>query len=316
MGRVLVTRHVPEGGLAPLEEAGHEIVQRPVDEPYDTDELVAAAPDLDGMVCMLTDRIGPEVFAAGATGRLKVVANAAVGYDNVDVAAAARSGIAVCNTPGVLDRTTADLAFLLILAARRQSSAAEADLREGRWTGWSYLDHLAHDVHGALLGLVGYGRVGREVARRAEGFGMEVLHHTRHDDGFPGYVADLRELLSTVDVVSLHVPLTPETHHLIGPRELAMMKPTAVLVNTARGAVVDEEALADALHAGTIFGAGLDVFDGEPNVNPRILAAPRTVLLPHIGSATVHTRVRMARLACQGVCDVLAGRTPSNLVTV
>jgi glyoxylate reductase len=315
MGRVLVTRHVPEGGLDPLVEAGHEVVLRPEDSPYSDSELAAAAPECDGIVSMLTDRISESVLAAGAAGRLRVVANAAVGYDNVDVAAARRLGLSVCNTPGVLDRTTADLAFLLILAARRQSSSAEADLRAGRWTGWSYLDHLVHDVHGALLGLVGYGRIGREVARRAEGFGMEVFHHTRHDTGFPGYVADLGELLEQVDVVSLHCPLNDSTRHLIGRAELARMKRTAVLVNTARGPVVDEEALADALEAGTIFGAGLDVYDGEPALNPRLLAAPRTVLLPHIGSATVHTRTRMARLACQGVCDVLAGRVPPNLVT-
>jgi glyoxylate reductase len=321
MARVLVTRHVPEGGLDPLEAAGHDVELRAADEPYTADELVAMAGEFDAIVSMLTDRIGAEVLEAGAgaggqgSGRLKVVANAAVGYDNVDVAAAHRLGIAVCNTPGVLDHTTADLAFLLILAARRQSSTAEADLRAGTWTGWSYLDHLAHDVHGSLLGLVGYGRIGREVARRAEGFGMEVLHYARHDTGFPGYMSDLGELLEMVDVVSLHVPLTEATRQLIGRDELARMKPTAVLVNTARGPVVDEEALADALEAGTIFGAGLDVYDGEPVVNPRLLAAPGTVLLPHIGSATVRTRTRMARLACEGVCDVLAGRTPPNLVS-
>jgi glyoxylate reductase len=314
VARVLVTRHVPEGGLDPLAAAGHEIELRAVDEPYSAEELVAMAPEFDAIVSMLTDRISADVLSAGAAGRLRVVANAAVGYDNVDVAAAAGLGIAVCNTPGVLDHTTADLAFLLILAARRQSSTAEADLRAGRWTGWSYLDHLAHDVHGALLGLVGFGRIAREVARRAEGFGMEVLHHSRKDAGFPGYVASLDRLLEMVDVVSLHVPLTEHTRHLIGRRELGLMKPTAVLVNTARGPVVDEVALADALEAGTIFGAGLDVYDGEPSINPRLLAAPRTVLLPHIGSATVHTRTRMARLACEGVCEVLEGRTPPNLV--
>ncbi len=314
MARVLVTRHVPAGGLDPLAAAGHEIVQRPVDEPWTPAELAEVAPTVDGMVSMLTDRVGADVLEAGAAGRLRVVANAAVGYDNVDVARARALGLVVCNTPGVLDRTTADLAFLLILAATRQSSTAEADLRAGRWTGWSYLDHLAHDVHSGVLGLVGYGRIGREVARRAAGFGMEVLHHTRTPTGLPGYVGDLSELLGAADAVSLHVPLTDATRHLIGRAELAAMKPTAVLVNTARGPVVDEEALADALEAGTIFGAGLDVFDGEPAVNPRLLAAPRTVLLPHIGSATVRTRTLMARLACDGVCEVLAGRTPANVV--
>jgi glyoxylate reductase len=169
-------------------------------------------------------------------------------------------------------------------------------------------------VHGMLLGLVGYGRIAREVARRAEGFGMEVLHHARTNTGFPGYRATIDEVLSTTDIVSLHVPLTPETRHLIGRRELDLMKPTAVLVNTARGPVLDEEAVADALEGGRLFACGLDVFDGEPHVNPRLLAAPRTVLLPHIGSATTATRTKMARLACHGVCEVLEGRDPPNLV--
>jgi len=314
VARILVTRLLPEGGLDPLVEAGHDVVDRPDDMAYTHDQLVALAPEFDGIVCQLTDRIDAAVLEAGRGGRLAVVAQAAVGYDNIDVAAARRLGVAVCNTPGVLDQTTADLAFLLMLAASRLASDAEADLRAGRWTGWSSTDHLGRDLHGTMLGLVGYGRIGREVARRAEGFGMEVLHHTRTATGFPGYVGSLDTLLSGTDVVSLHVPLNETTRHLISHRELALMKPTAVLVNTARGAVVDEEALVDALEAGTIFAAGLDVFEGEPAVNRRLLAAPRTVLLPHIGSATVGTRTRMARLACRGACEVLAGRTPANLV--
>jgi glyoxylate reductase len=313
---VLVTRHLPEGGLDPLVVAGHTVVRRPEDVPYTTGELAATAAGVDGILCLLTDRIDESVLHAGAMGRLRVVANAAVGYDNVDLAAAGRLGIAVCNTPGVLDQTTADLAFLLVLAATRLASEAERDLRAGRWEGWGFMDHLARDVHGGVLGLVGYGRIGRQVARRAEGFGMEVLHHTRTSTGFPGYVAGLDELLGTADVVSLHVPLTEATDHLIGERELALMKPTGVLVNTSRGPVVDEEALVDALEAGTIFAAGLDVYEGEPVVNPRLLAAPRTVLLPHVGSATTETRTRMARLAAQGICDVLDGRSPPNLVVV
>jgi glyoxylate reductase len=315
VGRVLVTRHLPEGGLDPLVAAGHETVVRDTDEPYATAELAAMAPEFDGILCHLTDRVDAAVLEAGAAGRLRVVGNAAVGYDNVDVAAAARLGVAVCNTPGVLDQSTADLAFLLVLAATRLASDAERDLRAGRWQGWSFMDHLARDVHGGVLGLVGYGRIARQVAHRAEGFGMEVLHCTRTPTGFPGYTASLDELLATADVVSLHVPLSDATRHLIGRRELALMKPTAVLVNTSRGPVVDEDALVDALEAGALFAAGLDVYDGEPVVNPRLLAAPRTVLLPHIGSATTETRTRMARLAAQGVCDVLDGRVPPNLVT-
>ena len=271
-------------------------------------------PEFDGVICVLTDRIDETVLRAGAAGRLKVIGNAAVGYDNVDLTAARSLGIAVCNTPGVLDKTTADLAFLLILAASRLASDAERSLRSGQWAGWGYMDYLSRDVHGAVLGLVGYGRIAREVARRGVGFDMEVLHHSRTDTGLPGYRAELDELLAEADVVSVHVPLTDSTRHLIGARELALMKPTAVLVNTARGPVVDEDALADALESEHLFAAGLDVYDGEPTVNPRLLAAPRTVLLPHIGSATTETRTRMAQLAAQGVCDVLAGRTPPNLV--
>lgn len=292
--------------------AGHEVVTRDGDDPYTTEELAALAPAFDGMVCLLTDRIDAGVLRAGAGGRLRVVANVAVGFDNIDTAAAGELGIAIRNTPDVLTGTTADLAFLLILGAARLASEAELELRSGRWAGWGLNDNLGVDVHGALLGVLGYGRIGREVARRATGFGMEVLHHSRHDTGLPGYVATLDELLQSVDFLSIHVPLTDETRHLIGARELSLMKPTAVLVNTARGPVVDEGALVDALRAGTIFAAGLDVYENEPHVSADLLAAPRTMLLPHIGSATAHTRLRMARLACQGVCDVLAASGPSG----
>jgi glyoxylate reductase len=315
MARVLVTRHLTPGALDPLRTAGVEVVQRPEDTPWSPGELTSAAPDVDAILCQLTDPIGRALLEAGAAGNLRVVANAAVGYDNIDVAAAAALGVAVCNTPGVLDQTVADLAFLLILAATRLASEAEADLRAGRWTGWGFADHLARDVHGTVLGLVGYGRIGREVARRADGFAMEVLHHTRRPTGFPGYVDRLDDLLATVDVLSVHVPLTESTRHLIGARELALMKPTAVLVNTARGGVVDEDALVDALTTGRLFAAGLDVYPHEPAVSRRLLAAPRVVLLPHVGSATVQTRTKMARLAAQGIADVLGGRVPPNLVT-
>ena len=314
MADVLVTRRLPEGSFDPLVEAGHTVIQNESDDRYSTEELAKMVPEFDGVLCVLTDRIDETVVRAGAAGRLKVIGNAAVGYDNVDVTAARSLGIAVCNTPGVLDKTTADLAFLLILAASRLAADAERSLRAGQWGEWGFMDYLSRDVHGAVLGLVGYGRIAREVARRGLGFDMEVLHHSRTDNGLPGYRAELDELLAVADVVSLHVPLTDSTRHLIGARELALMKPTAVLVNTARGPVVDEDALADALESERLFAAGLDVYDGEPTVNPRLLAAPRTVLLPHIGSATIETRLRMAQLAAQGVCDVLAGRTPPNLV--
>ncbi|MFN8034708.1 MAG: D-glycerate dehydrogenase [Acidimicrobiia bacterium] len=314
MGRILVTRRLPVGGLDPLAGTDHQIVQRDDDVPFTHDDLVEAAPTFDAIVCLLTDRIDDTVLSAGAMGRLRVVANVAVGYDNIDVDAATRHHVAVCNTPGVLDETTADLAFLLILAASRLSSEAEADLRAGRWPGWGINQYLGRDVHGATLGLVGYGRIGRAVARRAEGFGITVLHHTRHDTGVTGWVAALDALLEPSDIVSLHVPLNDASRHLIGARELALMGPAAVLVNTARGPVVDEEALADALERGVIFAAGIDVYEREPAVHPRLLAAPRAVLLPHIGSASQATRARMAQVACAGVRAVLAGETPTNLV--
>lgn len=311
MGRVLVTHALPEGGLDPILEAGHEVI---VASPSGVD-LLSMAPDVDAIVCLLTDRIDSDVLRAGAGGRLRVVSVAAVGYDNVDVDSARSLGVTVCNTPGVLDESTADLAFLLILAASRLSSSAEHDLRTGCWAGWGITDHLGRDVHGATLGLVGYGRIAQAVARRAAGFSMEVIHHSRRDTQAPGYVAELADLLARADVVSLHVPLTPQTHHLIGASELARMKPTAVLVNTARGDVVDEIALAAALRDGTIFAAGLDVYSHEPDIDPVLLQAPRTVLLPHIGSATTSTRTAMAKAASQAVCDVLGGRIPAHRVS-
>jgi glyoxylate reductase len=311
MGKILVTRHLPEGGLDPLR--AHELLQREQDVPYSRQELLAAVADVDAIVCPLTDAIDAEVIAAAP--KLRVVGNVAVGYDNVDVEAAASAGVAVCNTPGVLDETTADVAFGLVIAASRLFGEAERDLRAGRWQGWGITQYLGNDVHGATLGVVGFGRIGRAMARRAAGFGMRVLHNARRDTGEPGYLASLDELLAEADAVSLHVPLSPSTRHLIGRRELALMRPTAVLVNTSRGPVVDEEALAEALESGRIFAAGLDVFEEEPRVHPRLLAAPRTVLLPHIGSGSRQTRTRMARLAAEGVRAVLAGERPDNLVT-
>ena len=315
MGRILVTRHLPTGGLAPL--AGHEIVgPHDDDRPMTAAELREHARTCDAVVCLLTDRIDAAVLAAGAEGgRLRVVANVAVGYDNVDVAAARTHGIAVCNTPGVLDETTADLAFALILAATRLTSTAEADLRAGRWQGWKITEYLGRDVHGANLGIVGYGRIGRAVARRAAGFSMTVRHHTRHDTGEPGWVADLDDLLETSDIVSLHVPGGDATRHLLDERRIGLLRPTAVLVNTARGPVVDEAALAEALHSGRLFAAGIDVYEREPEIHPRLLTAPRTVLWPHLGSASHETRVRMATTATSAVATILAGGTPTNLVS-
>jgi glyoxylate reductase len=310
--RVLVTRRLPSGGLDPLADAGHQLLQRSDDVPLTHSELVSAASDADAIISVLTDTIDRAVIAGAP--KLRVVANVAVGYDNIDLRAAEAAGVAVCNTPGVLDETTADLAFALILAASRLLGEAERDLRAGRWPGWGVDQYLGQDVHDATLGVVGYGRIGRAVARRGEGFGMRVLHHSRRSSGEPGYEPDLDTLLRRSDVVSLHLPLDDATRGLVDGSRLALMKPTAVLVNTARGPIVDEEALAVALEEGRIFAAGLDVFEREPEVHPRLLAAPRTVLTPHIGSASTATRTRMARMAAESVHAVLAGEVPRNLV--
>jgi glyoxylate reductase len=313
MARILVTRRLPDGGLEPL--AGHDIVgPNDDDTPYTHDELVAYARECDAIVCLLTDKIDAAVLEAGAAASLRVVANVAVGYDNVDVATAAQLGITVCNTPGVLDETTADLAFLLMLAAARLSSEAEADLRAGRWKGWGITQYLGRDVYGAKLGLVGYGRIGQAVARRAEGFGMHVRYHSRTDYGHAGYVEDLDRLLAESDIISLHCPGGPATHHLIDAHRIAIMPPHAILVNTARGTVVDEAALAAALHAGRLFAAGIDVYEREPEIHPDLLSAPRTVLLPHIGSGTIATRTNMATMATGAVATVLSGGVPPNVV--
>jgi glyoxylate reductase len=280
----------------------------------DHDGLVGKAREVDAIVSVLTDPIDAAVLESGARGSLRVVGNIAVGYDNIDVVRAAELGIAVCNTPGVLDAATADVTMFLILACTRRASAAEFALRSGAWTGWGLTNFLGSDLEGSTLGLVGYGRIARAVERRANGFSMRVLHHTRHDSGRPGFVADLDQLMSESDVISVHVPLTPETSGLIDARRLRLMRRGGAVVNTARGGIVDEDALVDALESGELASAGLDVFVGEPHVDARLLSAPHLILLPHIGSATWGTRSKMALLACDDVCRVLDGQAPVNPV--
>jgi glyoxylate reductase len=234
--------------------------------------------------------------------QLRVIAVAGAGSDAVDHAAAAGRGIPVLTSGEGLVQTTADVAFGLIIAASRLMHDSEARLRAGAWRGWRFVEQdFGRDVHGATLGLVGFGSIGRAVARRADGFEMKVLHHTRHPTGEPGWVEDLDELLAASDVLSIHVPLHESTHRLIDRRRIGLLKPTAVVVNTARGAVIDEEALADALHDGRLFAAGLDVYENEPSVSPRLLSAPRAVLLPHVGSATLRAREAMLRGAAEKV---------------
>ncbi|MGC0367380.1 glyoxylate reductase [Rhodococcus sp. 27YEA15] len=314
MARILLTRPLPPGGDKPLTTTEHEIVRLPDDNLGHAD-LVELARNVDAIVCVLSDRIDRDVLEAGR-GRLRAVATVSVGHDNIDVDYATRSGVTVCNTPGVLDEATADIAFLLLLSAARQASEAERVLRSQQWEGWGLTQFLGKDLRDASLGLVGYGRIGQAVARRAEPFGLVVRHHTRTDTGIPGWTADLDDILATSDFVSLHVPLNRYTHHLIDRDRLRQMKPGAVLVNTARGPIVDEDALAEALESGHIFAAGLDVFEREPEINSRLLAAPGTVLLPHIGSATEGTRRKMAQMACSGVISVLAGEQPAHRVLV
>jgi glyoxylate reductase len=309
---VLVTASMPAEWVEPLRRAGHEIILG--EGELNHEGLINAARDVDAIVSVSADPIDAIVLEAGASGSLRVVGNVAVGYDNIDVKRASQLGIAICNTPGVLDAATADIAMFLILAATRRTSDAEHTLRSGRWSGWGLTNFLGGDLEGSTLGLVGYGRIARAVERRAQGFSMRVLHHSRRDDGAAGYVADLDLLMRESDVVSVHVPMTPETRGLIDARRLRLMRPTGALVSTARGGIVDEEALANALERGELASAGLDVFVGEPNVAPRLLAAPHLVLLPHIGSATWGTRSKMAMLACEEVCRVLDGKTPNHPV--
>jgi glyoxylate reductase len=306
--KVLVTREIPEAGLRLLE--GFDVSML-YERPPERGELLEAARGASGILATATDNIDGEVMDAAGEG-LKVVANMAVGYDNIDVKAAEERGVVVTNTPGVLDETTADVAFMLMLAAARRLGEGERLLRAGRWEWWGPKQLRGLDVWGKKLGIVGMGRIGQAVARRARGFGMEVLYHNRsRKEGAEREIGarylGLEDLLRACDFVSIHTPLTEETRHLIGERELDLMKPTAVLVNTSRGPVVDEGSLADALESGRIFAAGLDVYEEEPKVHPKLLELDNVVLAPHIGSASMETRDRMATLAAENLRAVLSG---------
>ena len=264
--------------------------------------------DADALVCLLLDRIDASVLARAP--KLRIVANCAVGFDNVDVAACTAAGVAVTNTPDVLTEATAEFAFALILAAARRLPEGAALVRNGAWPGWRLDQLLGVELSGKTLGVVGLGRIGRAVVRRAEAFGMRAIWA---DPVAAGGVS-IDELFATADVVSLHCPLTPETRNVVNAERLARMKPSAILVNTARGGCVDEAALVAALRAGRIFAAALDVFSREPAIDPALVDCPRLVLAPHLGSATTETRTKMAELCRDAVLDVLAGRRPKHLV--
>lgn len=265
--------------------------------------------DADALVCLLMDRIDAGVLARAP--KLRVVANCAVGYNNVDVGALTAAGVAVTNTPDVLTEATAELAFALMLAAARRLPEGDRLVRSGQWEGWRLDQLLGVQLLGKTLGIIGMGRIGQAMARRAVAFGMRVIYAGGRGDY--RQVA-LDDLFRDADVISLHCPLTPETRHIVNARTLALVKPTAIIVNTARGECVDESALLHAFSERRIFGAGLDVFEAEPRVNAGLRADPRLVLAPHIGSATTEARTSMAQLCADAVIAVLSGQRPVNLV--
>jgi len=286
------------------------------DRPPTPEELRQRAAGCTGLLTMLTDRVDAQLLAACP--QVRAVANMAVGYDNIDVAAATAHGVAVTNTPGVLTETTADLAFALLLAAARRLPEGEQAVREGAWGAWHPTWLLGREVHGATLGIVGPGRIGAAVARRALGFGMRVLYSSRtgsRQAEFPGEAATFETLLERSDFVSVHVPLTDATRGLFGEAAFRRMRPEAIFINTSRGGVADQAALLRALREGWIGGAALDVTTPEPlPADDPLLSAPRLLVVPHLGSATRQTREQMAALAVDGLLDTLAGRRPQHLV--
>jgi glyoxylate reductase len=315
---VLVTRPIREAPLARLRERCDVTVHENAFG-IPREELLQVVAGRDALVTMLTERVDAELLAAAGP-RLRIVANHAVGFDNIDVPACTAAGVLASNTPDVLTETTADTAFALILAASRRVGEGERFLRAGTPWIWGPLMMLGRDVHHKTIGIVGFGRIGQAVARRAKGFGMTVLYADAAQ--LPAEVeaetnarrVPLDELLSTADVVSIHTNLTPETRHLFGAAQFRAMKPTAVLVNTSRGPVVDEAALAEALAAGEIFAAGLDVFEREPEVTPALLELENVVVIPHLGSATDDTRDAMGHLAVDNVVAALDGERPPTLL--
>lgn len=314
---VAITRLIPEAGMRILRDAceirlwDHELPPSP-------DELDRLLEGVDGVLSLLTDRIDGDVLDRHPG--LKVISNVAVGYDNVDVDAATARGVAVCNTPGVLTEATAELAFALLMSTARRIPEAVEYVRDGQWKTWGPLLLLGANVTGAIIGIVGFGRIGQAVAKMASGFGMTILAHDRSPEtkdthGLDVRFVDMDALLAEADFVTLHVAYAPETHHLIDADALKKMKPSSILINTARGPVVDTDALVAALQNGEIFAAGLDVTDPEPlPVDHPLVKMDNCVVLPHIGSATVQARDAMATLAARNLVAVLAGRQPEAIV--
>ena len=315
--KVLVTREVFDETLAFL--AQHcEVESNQGDRAFDPETLARRLADKDGVMCALTDRIDDKLLARCP--KLKVVSNVAVGYNNIDLAACTARGVMATNTPGVLDDSTADLAWALILGTARRLTELERRVRAGEWTGWRLKQWLGIDVHHATLGIFGMGRIGQAIARRAAGFEMKVLYHNRNrvdsdiERRLNATYVTRDELLRQSDFVVLQVPYSPETHHMIGAGELKLMKPSAILINSTRGGVVDDAALIVALKSGVIRAAGLDVFENEPRLNPEFLWLDNVVLMPHIGSSTEATRRAMAMTAARNLVAALTGSKPPNLL--
>jgi glyoxylate reductase len=311
-----LSRLLPDPVMAVVRER-FWLVQEPLDLLSTPSALRDGLCHADAAIVTLGDKIDAETIHAAT--RLKILANYAVGYNNIDLAAARQRGLIVTNTPDVLTDATADLTWALILATARRVIEGDALVRSSHWTGWSPTQLLGAEVSGKTLGIIGMGRIGQAVARRAVGFRMPVRYHTRSPLAASSPPCEwahrsLQDLLGEADVVTIHVPLTPHTHHLIGVRELAWMRPTAFLINTARGQIINEGALVDALKTGVIAGAGLDVYEQEPALYPTLAQLKQVVLLPHLGSATVHARVQMGLVCLENIHAVLDGRPAPNQV--
>ena len=312
--RVFVTRRIPEPGLEILRK-NVEVDVFEGDSPISREELIKRAKGCEGILPLLTDTIDADIM--DKTG-IKAIANFAVGYDNVDVFAATKRKISVTNTPGVLTDATADLTFALILAISRKIVESDKYLREGRWKGWDPLLLLGGDFVGKILGIIGFGRIGKAVAQRAQGFNMNIIYTSRtrypEEESKGTRFVSFDELLRTSDYVTIHAPYTEETHHLISEKELDLMKPTAYLINTSRGKLIDEIQLIKVLKEKKIAGAALDVFYNEPEINPDLIELDNVVLVPHLGSASLETRTKMATMAAENLVDALKGKKPKNIV--
>jgi glyoxylate reductase len=315
--KVFLTREVPSPVIAYLREHT-DLTWNPDDRVLTTAEVIAGLRGRDALLCNITDPIGAEIMDA-APG-LKVIANFGVGFNNIDVAAATTRRIPVTNTPGVLTEATADIAFALLLAAARRLGEGERLVRSRKWTGWNPMQMLGADVTGATLGLIGFGRIGQAMAKRARAFDLKVVYWNRTrlsaaEEATLGVnYLPFEEVVATADFVSLHVAYNKDTHHLLGERQFAAMKPTAIVINTARGAVIDEKALVRALASRRIGGAGLDVFEKEPALEPELYALENAVIVPHLGSATIGTRTKMGLLAAKNLLAACSGQRPPHCV--